>query len=358
MAYHWQLGAAVGPELRHWGVTLNVQMPGHWWAAAAMGLGGGWLLWLLGRLWRAAKGMHVAEASTEQAAQGTEQAAIPAPIATLAPAAPENLAPLARGDTPTGCESGALGQAAGLGLELRGVYKRLGSTDIIRGLDLQVHAGERLALIGPNGAGKSTLFDLISGRFAPDQGSIWLQGQPIHGLQPQHIHRLGLSRSFQITRLFGQLSVRDNLRCAALRSLGHGPSVWHRLDGLAEVNARADAWMAMVELTHRSHTPARALSYAEQRALELGVTLVSNPAVVLLDEPTAGMGHSDTRRFTQMIRRATQGRTLLTVEHDMGVVFDLAERVAVLVAGQVLAVDTPERIRADARVQQAYLGHG
>ncbi len=349
MAYHWQLGAAVGPAMRHLGAPLDVQTPGHWWAALALTFCGGLAVWWL--LKRARLGQAAARPAAPPEAEQPAPDLAPAP----APAAFAVSAACARGP-----RSGAtaLGQAAGLGLELLGLHKRLGKTDVIRGVDLLVHPGERLALIGPNGAGKSTLFDLISGRFAPDKGSICLQGQPIQGLQPQHIHRLGLSRSFQITRLFGQLSVRDNLRCAALSSLGHGPSAWQRLDGLAEVSERADAWMEAVELGHRSSTPARALSYAEQRALELGVTLVSNPAVVLLDEPTAGMSLSDTRRFTQLIRRATQGRTLLTVEHDMGVVFDLADRVAVLVAGVVLAVDTPERIRTEPQVQEAYLRHG
>ena len=244
----------------------------------------------------------------------------------------------------------------GAALELRDVRKRYGPAEIIRGASLRVDAGERVALIGPNGAGKSTLFNLISGRAAPSAGEILLHGVPIAGLPPHRISRLGLARSFQVSNLFGRLSVFENLRCAVLWSLGHRYVFWRFLSGLRDANARAEEVMAMLQLDGRRDVPAGNLTYAAQRALELGLTIAGGADVLLLDEPTAGMSRSETHRFAQLIRAVTAGRTLLTVEHDMGVVFDLADRIAVLVHGQVIAFDTPEAVRADPRVQAAYLG--
>lgn len=243
-----------------------------------------------------------------------------------------------------------------LALELRNVHKRFGPTDIIRGTSLAVAPGERVALIGPNGAGKSTLFNLISGRFAPSSGQIWLHGQRIDGKQPFEINRLGLSRSFQITHLFSGLSVFDNLRCAILWSLGYRYSLFRFLAHLHDVNARARHVMEQIRLDTRQGVLAANLTYAEQRALEIGVTIAGNAPVILLDEPTAGMGRSETTRFVQLIKEVTEGRTLLTVEHDMGVVFGLADKIAVLVYGQIIAFDTPDKVRANPRVQEAYLG--
>lgn len=243
-------------------------------------------------------------------------------------------------------------------LQLNGVRKRLGGSDIIRGVSLTVQPGERVAVIGPNGAGKSTLFNLISGRLAPDAGQIRLHGARIDGRRPFEINRLGLSRSFQISHLFARLSVFENLRCATLWHLGYRYTLWRRLNGLHDANARAHEWLHLTQLAHRRDVPAMHLSYAEQRALEIGVTLAGGASVVLLDEPTAGMSASETRRCVQLIRQVTQGRTLLMVEHDMGVVFDLADRVAVLAQGEIIAFDTPAAVRACPRVQAAYLGTG
>jgi len=241
-------------------------------------------------------------------------------------------------------------------LELRDVHKRFGKTEIIRGASLQVNAGERVALIGPNGAGKSTLFNLISGRFAPSSGEILLAGTPIAGLPAHRINRLGLARSFQVSNLFTRLSVFENLRCAALWSLGYGYAFWRFLAGLHDANQRAEEVMAMLQLERRRDVLAMNLTYAEQRALEIGLTIAGGADVVLLDEPTAGMSQGETQRFVRLIRDVTAGKTLLTVEHDMGVVFGLADRIAVLVYGEVIAFDTPAAVRADPRVQEAYLG--
>lgn len=241
-------------------------------------------------------------------------------------------------------------------LELRDVWLRLGRTDIIRGLNLAVRAGERVALIGPNGAGKSSLFKLISGELAPSSGLILLKGQRIDGKPPHQINRLGLGRSFQISSLFPRLSVYENLRCGLLWRLGYRYRFWRWLTTGDAAHARTEALLAQLQLQHKRDTPAIALSYAEQRALELGITLAGGGDVILLDEPTAGMSQAETRHVIALIRTLTAGKTLITVEHDMRVVFDLADRIAVLVDGELLAFDTPAVVRADARVQQAYLG--
>jgi branched-chain amino acid transport system ATP-binding protein len=243
-----------------------------------------------------------------------------------------------------------------IALELRDVRKRFGRTEIIRGASLQVNAGERVAIIGPNGAGKSTLFNLVSGRFAPSSGEILLNGARIDGAAPHRINRLGLARSFQVSNLFTRLSVFENLRCAVLWSLGYRYAFWRFLASLHDANERAEQLMAMLQLERRRDVLAMNLTYAEQRALEIGLTIAGGADVVLLDEPTAGMSKSETRRFVQLIRAVTAGKTLLTVEHDMGVVFGLADRIAVLVYGEVIAFDTPEAVRANPRVQEAYLG--
>ncbi len=241
-------------------------------------------------------------------------------------------------------------------VELKNLRKSFGKTEIIRGADLAVAPGERVAIIGPNGAGKSTLFNLISGRFGASSGEILLHGQRIDGLKPFEISRLGLARSFQITNIFGRLSVFENLRCGVLWSLGYKYAFWKFLAGLTDANERAEQLLRDIRLERKRDTLAMNLTSAEQRALEIGITIAGGASVVLLDEPTAGMSKSETSRFIELIREVTVGKTLLTVEHDMGVVFGLADKIAVLVYGEVIAFDVPEAVRANPRVQEAYLG--
>ena len=241
-------------------------------------------------------------------------------------------------------------------LELRDLRKSFGKTEIIRGVNLAVQPGERVAIIGPNGAGKSTLFNLISGRFGPTSGEVLLNGQRIDGKAPYKINRMGLSRSFQITNIFPKLSVFENLRCGVLWSMGYKYTFLRFLSNLDDANERAKQLMEMIKLDKKRDTLAVNLTYAEQRALEIGVTIAGGANVVLLDEPTAGMSRSETTRFIHLIKEVTEGRTLLTVEHDMGVVFGLADKIAVVVYGEVIAFDTPDKVRANARVQEAYLG--
>ena len=241
-------------------------------------------------------------------------------------------------------------------LELRDLRKSFGKTEIIRGANLVVAPGERVAIIGPNGAGKSTLFNLISGRFAPTSGDVILNGQRINGLAPYEINRKGLSRSFQITNIFPKLSVFENLRCGVLWSMGYKYTFLRFLSNLHDANERAKELMEMIKLDRKRDTLAMNLTYAEQRALEIGITIAGGANVILLDEPTAGMSKSETTRFIHLIKEVTESRTLLTVEHDMGVVFGLADKIAVVVYGEVIAFDIPEKVRANARVQEAYLG--
>jgi len=241
-------------------------------------------------------------------------------------------------------------------LELVDLAKSFGRTHIIRGVSLTIGAGERHAIIGPNGAGKTTLFNLVSGRMTPSAGQIRLGARRIDGLRAYEINRLGLSRSFQVTNVFPRLTVIENLRCATLWRLRCGYSFWTRLAGRRDVVARADELAERIGLGRRRGTPAGVLTYAEQRALEIGVALGSDPDVLLLDEPTAGMSHAEAAATVELIRNATAGKALVIVEHDMGVVFGLADRISVLVYGKIIASGAPTEIRANAAVQEAYLG--
>ena len=241
-------------------------------------------------------------------------------------------------------------------LALTDLRKSFGKTEIIRGVTLSIAQGERHAIIGPNGAGKSTLFNLISGRFAPSGGSIALNGADITGRKPFQINRLGLSRSFQITNIFHRMSVFENLRCAVLWSLGYRYAFWRNLNTLTDAEDRAEQILSKIGLRRRKKIAAGLLTYAEQRALEIGITIAGGASVILLDEPTAGMSRSETAHVVDLIREVTEGRTLVMVEHDMGVVFGLADRISVLVYGELIACGAPEAIRGDAKVKEAYLG--
>jgi branched-chain amino acid transport system ATP-binding protein len=241
-------------------------------------------------------------------------------------------------------------------LSLKDVHKSFGRTQIINGVSLDIFSGERHAVIGPNGAGKSTLFNLISGRFPVSSGRIELRGEDITGLEPHVINRKGLSRSFQITNIFPRMTVYENVRCAVLWSLGYKYSFWQRVGGLRDAAQRTEDIVELIGMQERRERLAGVLTYAEQRALEIGVTIATGADVILLDEPTAGMSHSETDEAVELIRKVTTDKTLMMVEHDMGVVFNLADRISVLVYGEVIATGTPEEIRANKAVQEAYLG--
>src|SRR5690606_32234725 len=243
-----------------------------------------------------------------------------------------------------------------IALTLTDVNKHFGEAHIIRGVNLQLIEGERHAIIGPNGAGKSTLFHLISGYFHPTSGRILLGDKPIHDMEPRLINRQGLARSFQITNVFPGLSVFENLRLGVMRRHGLDYNFWRRVSRMRAVNQEAEQLLERVRLTAHRDTLSGELSYSEQRSLEIGIALASEPKVLLLDEPRAGMPREETDYTTQLIKELSQGRSLMIVEHDMDVVFSLSDRISVLVYGQIIATGTPEEIRNNKLVQEAYLG--
>lgn len=241
-------------------------------------------------------------------------------------------------------------------LSLAGVCKSFAATEIIRSVDLDIIEGERHAIIGPNGAGKSTLYNLITGRYPLTRGSIKLRGREVAGMQPFEINRLGLARSFQVTNIFPNLTVFENIRCALMWSMAYRYSFWHLVGRQKRLNEKSDEVLQQIGLGARKGLLAGVLTYAEQRALELGITIAGGADVILLDEPVAGMSHTEADQSVELIKRISEGKTLLVVEHDMGVVFDLADRISVLVYGQIIATGVPEEIKNNSKVQEAYLG--
>jgi branched-chain amino acid transport system ATP-binding protein len=243
-------------------------------------------------------------------------------------------------------------------IDVRRLHKKFGELHIIQGLDLQVLQGERHALIGPNGAGKSTLFALLSGLIPPTSGEILLRGENIVGMPPHLINRRGVGRSFQITNIFGNLSVLENIRIGMFARHDIRFGLARTLRGMKSINDEAMALIESVHLKEKAGVLAGVLSYSEQRALEIGLTLATHPEIILLDEPTAGMSKDETHQIIELIQRVSQGRTLLMVEHDMDVVFNLCDRISVLVYGTILASGSPDTIRKNIKVREAYLGEG
>ena len=243
-----------------------------------------------------------------------------------------------------------------IALKLVNVHKSFGSSKIINGVNLEVTRNERHAIIGPNGAGKSTLFNLISGFYEVTSGYIELNDKFITNKLPHQINRVGLCRSFRVTNIFPKMSVFENIRCALLWPMGYRYSFWHLCGRLKRLNEKTEYILEKIHMSDRRHIPAGLLAYAEQRALEIGITIAGDAEIILLDEPTAGMSHSETDRAVELIRSVTEHKTLVVVEHDMSVVFDLADRISVLVYGDIIATDVPDNIRSNSEVQEAYLG--
>ena len=245
-------------------------------------------------------------------------------------------------------------------LSLHHVGHQFGATMVLQDVSLALMSGEIMGLIGPNGAGKSTLFNLISGEFKPAHGHIELQGERLNGLPPHVIARMGVGRSFQVSRVFGSLTVAESLTAACLWRGGFGYGFWmpmRRRGSLFEtVDEQVERLMTGLTLTHKRDTLVGELPYADQRAVDIAQAVASGAQLLLLDEPTAGMSQAQTAQFLERIAAITHGKTILLIEHDMGVVFKLAHRVAVLVDGRLIACDIPERVRKDPAVQRAYLG--
>lgn len=241
-------------------------------------------------------------------------------------------------------------------LVTKNLHKSFGDSHIIRGIDFGLLKNERHAIIGPNGAGKSTFFHLISGLLSPSEGEIILSDTTISGMPPEKINHLGLARSFQITNVFPNLSVFENLRLGVMRRYRLNYNFWTRVSSLKRVNEEVEQILENVRLSHQHDTMAGELSYSEQRSLEIALALTSSPSVLLLDEPMAGMSKEETEYTTDLIKELSSGRSLMIVEHDMDVVFALSDRISVLVYGEIIATGTPEEIRNNPQVQEAYLG--
>ena len=240
--------------------------------------------------------------------------------------------------------------------EIENLSLSFGGVKAVDDVSFSVNQGEVFTIVGPNGAGKSTLFHLISGKYQLSSGRITFRDQEIQNRPPYEIVRLGLARSFQVTNIFPRLSVFENVRCGMLWKQGLGYSFRHLLGSQTELNARAMHLLEEINLDDRADFPAGELAYAQQRALELGVAIASGADLIMLDEPVAGMSLSEAEAAVSLIRKITEGKTLVIVEHDMNIVFDIADRISVLVYGEIIASDSPQAIRANAKVQEAYLG--
>lgn len=241
-------------------------------------------------------------------------------------------------------------------LEVKNLHKSFGHIKVINGVNLDVPAGQHHAIIGPNGAGKTTLFHLFTGNYAPNGGQIIFNGKDITGLAPHKINRLGLARSFQITNVFPGLTVLENVRAAILSKHHIRFDLFRSVGKMARINQETLDILDQIGLTDKKANLAGELSYGQQRALEVGLTLASDPQMILLDEPTAGMSMDETREAVRLINRVTKGRTLIIIEHDMEVVFTLADIITVIYYGEVLASGSPDEIRGHPKVKEAYLG--
>jgi len=247
-------------------------------------------------------------------------------------------------------------QAATPLLETRALTKEFRGFRAVSDVDLVVGAGTMHALVGPNGAGKTTLFNLLTGFLTPTSGSIVFDGQDITGKQPEQIVPLGIARSFQITSLFDQLTLSEHLELALASPTGMGMQFWRSVKRLATFRDRSMELLEQVGLADRSGQPAGSLAYGQKRALELALALALDPKLLLLDEPTAGMGIEDVDQTIALVKQISTGRTVVFVDHNMHVVGSLADTVTVLQSGEVLAEGPYEQVRGDERVITAYLG--
>ena len=243
-------------------------------------------------------------------------------------------------------------------LETKDLRHDFSGLEVIRGIDLQIAEGERHAIIGPNGAGKTTLFNLITGFYKPRHGKIMFGGKDVTGFKPYKLNRLGLARSFQITSTFNKLTVAENVRLGVLSRRGIRFNMWKPMSKMDAINREVDEVLERINLSEQRDVWASLLSYGKNRALEMSLTLTTDPKLILLDEPCAGMSPDETRTAVELIRKLTEGKSMVIVEHDMDVVFSLADRITVIHYGQVLATGKPDDIRENQAVKDAYLGHG
>jgi branched-chain amino acid transport system ATP-binding protein len=244
----------------------------------------------------------------------------------------------------------------GVILETKNVSHDFHGLQALFEVDLAVEEGERLAIIGPNGAGKTTLFNVVTGKYQPRRGEVFLNGQRITGKSVPWRARRGLARSFQITNVFPRLTVFESVRAAVLSRRNRRLNCLTPLGRMGPINQEVAEVLDRIGLSDQAGTPAEALAYGQQRGLEIGLTLALRPRVILLDEPTSGMTRDESLQVVELIKRVTEDMTVVIIEHDMDVVFDLADRITVLHYGSVLATGPQAEIRNDPRVKEAYLG--
>ena len=241
-------------------------------------------------------------------------------------------------------------------LETKGLYHDFNRLEVLFDVNLKVKEGERHAIIGPNGAGKTTLFNVITGTYKPSRGVVFFKGEKVTGAKPHHMVRLGMGRSFQITSTFSRLTAFQNIRMGVLSARGIRFNLFRKVDKMEDITKETDEILERINLHGERDVPASALSYGKHRSLEISMALATNPDVVMLDEPTAGMSKDETRYAIELIRRLTEGKTAVIIEHDMDVVFSLADRITVLHLGEILASGPPDQIRENQAVKNAYLG--
>jgi len=241
-------------------------------------------------------------------------------------------------------------------LQVRDIYKDFSGLRVLTGVTFAVETNQKHAIIGPNGAGKTTLFNIISGKYRPSSGSILFKENEVGGFSPYVLNHLGMCRSFQITNIFQNLTVFENVSAGVRSHAGLRYHLFKTLDRQSKMIAKTEQIIEQVGLAEVKQRPAHELSYGQQRALEIGIALSSEPQLLLLDEPTAGMTREETEEMVKLMRSVTENRTLMIIEHDMDVVFSLADTISVLHNGTILASGKPEAIRNDSRVKDAYLG--
>ncbi|MEE9417841.1 MAG: ABC transporter ATP-binding protein [Desulfatiglandaceae bacterium] len=241
-------------------------------------------------------------------------------------------------------------------LETKGIYHDFSGLEVLFNINLEVEEGERHAIIGPNGAGKTTLFNVITGTYMPSSGQVFFKGNEITGSKPHQLTRIGMGRSFQITSTFSKLTAFQNIRMGILSKRGIRFNLFRKVDKMQAITEETDELLKRINLNEERDVPADLLSYGKHRSLEVSMAMATDPGLVMLDEPTAGMSRDETHNAVELIRRLTEDKTMVIIEHDMDVVFSLADRITVLHLGKILAVGPPEEIKENQEVKDAYLG--
>jgi len=241
-------------------------------------------------------------------------------------------------------------------LETKALYHDFSGLEVLFNINLEVKEGERHAIIGPNGAGKTTLFNVITGTYIPSKGQVFFKGKEVTGSKPHQMIRLGMGRSFQITSTFDRLTTFQNIRMGVMSRRGVRFDLFRDVDKMQDITEETDEVLRRINLHDERDLPAGVLSYGKHRSLEISMALATDPELVMLDEPSAGMSKDETHYAVELIRRLTEGKTAVIIEHDMDVVFSLADRITVIHLGKILAVGPPEEIRENQEVKDAYLG--